>query len=32
MMIAQVIAEGLTLVTGDAQMARYGSRTLTVIA
>jgi PIN domain nuclease of toxin-antitoxin system len=32
MLIAQATAEGLTLVTGDAQMARYASQTLTVIA
>jgi PIN domain nuclease of toxin-antitoxin system len=31
MLIAQATAEGLTLVTGDAQMAHYGSQSLTVI-
>jgi PIN domain nuclease of toxin-antitoxin system len=31
MLIAQAIAEGLTLVTGDALMARYASQKLTVI-
>lgn len=32
MVIAQATAEGLTLVTDDAQMARYASPTLIVIA